>query len=141
MSSVRIGLAAAALILSAHGLAAQQPGQGRPPGGQHGMMSDSAMMMQHMRAMDSLNTRLDALVSRMNTATGNQKVTAMADVINELVAQRRMMQEHMRQMMGPGHGMIRSTKGKPARGEDRRQVSPRDSGVTDSAHAEHHPQE
>jgi hypothetical protein len=55
--------------------------------------------------MDSLNTRLDSLVSRMNRATGNTKVAAMADVINELVAQRRAMHEHMRTMMQSREGM------------------------------------
>ena len=53
-----------------------------------------------MAAMDSLDHRLDSLVDRMNRAGGNQKVTAMAAVINELVTQRRMMRSHMRQMMG-----------------------------------------
>jgi hypothetical protein len=53
-----------------------------------------------MAAMDSLDQRLDSLVDRMNRAGGNQKVAAMAAVINELVAQRRLMRGHMRQMMG-----------------------------------------
>ena len=58
-------------------------------------------MAGQMQMMDSLNARLDTLVSRMNRSSGNQKVTAMAEVINELVAQRKLMQEHMRQMMQP----------------------------------------
>lgn len=53
-----------------------------------------------MAAMDSLDHRLDSLVDRMNRAGGNQKVAAMAAVINELVAQRKLMRNHMRQMMG-----------------------------------------
>ena len=55
--------------------------------------------MMDMQRMDSLEARLDSLVSRMNHAAGNQKIAAMAAVINELVAQRRAMREHMRQMM------------------------------------------
>jgi hypothetical protein len=138
MSSVRIGLATAALVLSAHVLVAQQPGQTRPQG-QRGMMGDSAMARQHMQAMASRNARLDSLVGRMNTATGNIKIAAMADVINEFVAQRRMMQEHMRQMMGPGHGMMENMKGKPPQRGGRRPTSPPDPRVADTGHVEHHP--
>jgi hypothetical protein len=78
-----------------------------------------------MQQMDSLDTRLDSLVARMNRATGNQKVAAMADVINELVTQRRTMAGRMRMMMD-------------AAGTGRRMGS-RESGMPkDSAHA-HHP--
>lgn len=139
MRSVRIGVGAAALVLSAHLLVAQQPGQARPQGNQHGMMGDSAMAQQHMPAMDSLNAHLDTLVSRMDKATGDQKVAAMADVINQLVAERRMMQEHMHQMMGPRDSMMRNRRGKPARGGNRRPTSAPDSSVADSGHAGHHP--
>lgn len=91
------GIAAlAALALSAQGLAAQQPGP--PPG-----------MAERMRIMDSTNARLDTLVNRMNRATGTQKVTAMADVINQLVADRRAMQIRMRQMMESPHGVMMGT--------------------------------
>jgi hypothetical protein len=62
-------------------------------------------MQQHMRMMDSANARLDTLVQRMNRATGSAKVAAMAQVINELVAQRRAMQTHMREMM-QSHGRM-----------------------------------
>jgi hypothetical protein len=63
------------------------------------MMSDTAVAQREMGMMDSMNLRLDTLVARMNRASGNMKVAAMAEVINELVAQRRAMQEHMRAMM------------------------------------------
>jgi hypothetical protein len=140
MSNIRIGLATAALMLSAHGLVAQQPGQTRPQA-QRGMMGDSAMARQHMQTMDSLNARLDSLVGRMNTAMDNLKITAMADVINELVAQRRMMHEHMQQMMGHGHGMMRNMKGKPPQRGNRRPTAPPDASASDTGHAEHHPPE
>ena len=55
-----------------------------------------------MMMMDSLNRRLDSLVDRMNRTSGNQKVQSMAAVINELVAQRKVMQERMHQMMERG---------------------------------------
>jgi phage-related minor tail protein len=92
-----------------------------------------------MATMDSLNQRLDSLVGRMNRASGNQKVQAMATVINELVAQRKVMQERMHRMMGGRDRMMKmmgdSTAVTPnagARGAD--------SAASDTAgHAGHHP--
>jgi hypothetical protein len=133
MNYRRIGVGVVALALSAHMLVAQQPGQARQ-GNQRGMRGDSAMAQQHMHMhmMDSLNAHLDTLVSRMNMANGNAKVMAMADVINALVAERGMMQKHMRQMMG-------NMKGKqPPRGNRRPAAKP-DSSAADSGHAGHHP--
>jgi hypothetical protein len=102
-----LGVVTAVTVACASGLAAQQPG------GHPGHGSDSAgammhsMMQQHAREMDSLDARLDSLTSRMNRSMGNARVEAMAAVINELVAQRRAMRAHHREMMqGPGkmHG-------------------------------------
>ena len=84
------------------------------------------MGAQDMRMMDSLNTRLDTLVGRMNQAMGNNKMAAMAGVINEMVAQRKMMQQHMLQMMGSRSGKMDMMKLR----------APADTG-----HDEHHPQE
>lgn len=53
-------------------------------------------MMAEMKAMD---TRLDEKIAAMNAAKGDQKVEAMAAVINELVAQRK----EMRENFGPMH--------------------------------------
>ena len=50
-------------------------------------------MMKNMAAADQ---KLSELVARMNTATGDEKVTAIAAVVAELTAQRAQMQEHMR---------------------------------------------
>ena len=92
--------------------------------------------MMDMQRMDSLEARLDSLVGRMNRATGDQKVAAMAAVINELVAQRRVMREHMRQMMD-SRGMMMQGERRPAGG---RPAPGRDSTASDSTgHAEHHP--
>ena len=128
------------LVLCAGALAAQQPGPPPPQGhGQGAEMSGPAGMADQTRMMDSLNHRLDSLVARMNRATGAGKVAAMADVINELVAQRKVMQEHMRQMMEGRKGMMRMM-------EDSLPVSPgaptqrADSAAADTAgHAGHHP--
>jgi hypothetical protein len=131
---VRFGAGLAALVLSAHVVAAQQP---TPPQPRDRMTGKSEMAAQ-MQMRDSLNARLDTLVSRMNKATGNSKVTAMAAVINELVAQRKMMQEHMRRMMEPRERMMHMMK-EPAGGS----LGPTpgaDSTPADTAgHAGHHP--
>jgi hypothetical protein len=126
-----------ALALSAQVSAAQQPGQPPPPAHRPGAMMDTAAMAEHMRMMDSLNARLDTLVKRMNRATGNKKVTAMADVINELVAQRRMMQAHMREMMESRPGM--HEMGEPAPAKGRPPAAGEDSAAADTGHAAHHP--
>lgn len=96
---------------AAGGLAAQQPGAPQQPRQQQEhrqvtSMSGRRGMADQMQMMDSLNTRLDSLVARMNRATGGQKVTAMAQVINEMVAQRKAMQERMHEMMGGREGMM-----------------------------------
>ena len=53
-------------------------------------------MMAEMKAMDA---RLDENLAVMNAAKGDQKVEAMAAVINELVSQRK----EMRENFGPMH--------------------------------------
>ena len=98
---------AAALAVSAFLLAsaasAQQGADTTPP---HTRMGAMDMPMMH----DSADARLDSLVAAMNAAKGDRKVKAMAEVINELVAQRKLMREHMRTMMRSG-GMRRHPDG------------------------------
>jgi hypothetical protein len=93
--------------------------------------SDSGMA--HMRTMrDSTDARLDSLVRAMNSATGDRKVQAMADVINEMVAERKLMHQHMQEMM-PGHGGMRRHPGMGDSGMMRRRSMPRPSGVDTTA--------
>ncbi len=129
MNTGALGAALVTLLISAQGLAAQQPGQ-RAPGDStaHAMMMNK--MEQHMRMMDSANVRLDSLVRRMNQATGNAKVSAMAQVINELVAQRRGMQAHMRQMMQTHGPMMRGHR-----------MNRRNNATDTSGDPEHHPEQ
>jgi hypothetical protein len=123
MKALRGGFALAALILSAPVLQAQQPDSDASKERAPGMMMNQGMRQM---VMDSMNARLDTLLGRMNRAKGNAKVTAMAQVINELVAQRKAMQGHMRQMMQRHRGMMEMEI---------------DSAAADTAaHAEHHPQ-
>jgi len=74
---------------------------------------------------------------RMNQTSGNQKVQAMAAVINELVAQRKAMQERMHQMM-EGRGTMGMMKESTSAGPN---PAPRsDSAAVDTTgHTAHHP--
>jgi hypothetical protein len=102
-------------------------------------MSGRVGMADQAQKMDSLNHRLDSLVARMNRVAGAGKVAAIADVINELVSQRKVMQEHMHQMMEGRKGMMRMMgDSAPVRPGG---VTPRaDSAAADTAgHAGHHP--
>jgi hypothetical protein len=70
------------------------------------------MMHQQMamhQEMDALDARLDALVAAMNGAKGEKKIAAMAAVINEMTAQRKILREklegmHAGMMGGMHHG-------------------------------------
>jgi hypothetical protein len=65
-----------------------------------------AMMAEHERMMadvKSADQRLDGLVAKMNSATGQAKVDATAATVTEIVAQRKTMREGM---MGMHQGMM-----------------------------------
>ena len=70
------------------------------------LMKMHEQMMADMKAADS---KLDALVTEMNGASGEARVNAVAAVVTELVRQQKAMHEHMgqmhQQMMG-GRGMM-----------------------------------
>lgn len=72
--------------------------QASPPArgnAQAATMERGRMQMMMQRAAES-DQKLDALVTRMNAARGDQKVAAIAEVVTELVAQRKQMHEQMR---------------------------------------------
>ena len=119
---ILIGLAGSCLLAS--GVSAQQPG--RHPGNMPNAMRGGPMAGEMMMSMmDSADARLDRLVSTMNTATGSRKVPAMAAVINELVAQRKAMRTHARQMMmGPDGMMGNGAGGRPHMMQNMRPASP-----------------
>ena len=64
------------------------------------MMMDHCGQMkgEHQKMMKDMDARLDAKVAAMDAATGDKKVEAMADVIKEMVAQRKEMRQHMMEM-------------------------------------------
>lgn len=137
--SYRIFAAILAIFLViTQGVAAQQ--RERQPS--RDSMPSGMMGKRMQQQMDSMNARLDTLVGRMNRASGNAKVSAMAQVINELVAQRRAMQSHMWKMM-ENHGrmmgggmMMGDSASTPKRPAPAGQTPPADT----SGHAEHHPE-
>ena len=59
------------------------------------MMAEHEKMMADMKAADG---RLDDLVARMNSASGQAKVDATAAAVTEIVAQRKTMRDRMMQM-------------------------------------------
>jgi hypothetical protein len=59
------------------------------------MMAEREKMMTAMKAADQ---RLDDLVAKMNTAAGMEKTAATANVVSEMVAQRRTMRDGMMKM-------------------------------------------
>jgi hypothetical protein len=82
-----------------------------------GMMAKHQKMMAEMESMDA---KLDSLVAAMNAATGDDKVNAMAEVLEELVGQRKAMREKMQQRhmkMMQGMGGMHDKKGE-ARGDE-----------------------
>jgi hypothetical protein len=61
----------------------------------HDMMAMHKKMMGDMTAMD---TRLDELVARMNSATGVARTDAIAEVVTAMVQQHKAMRTHMAEM-------------------------------------------
>ena len=71
--------------------------QSAAPAEQHGMMM---MMDQRMMAeMKTSDERIQQLVERMKTTTGEQKVAAMADLLEQLATNQTTMHRHMMGMM------------------------------------------
>ena len=106
---LRIALPAVLLVSGLTGGALAQEDQ-EMMGREKMMEHREAMMAKHqemMAEMESMDAKLDSLVAAMNTATGDDKVNAMAAVLEELVGQRKAMHEKMQQRrmgMMPGMG-------------------------------------
>ena len=91
-----------AFLLCAGVLAASS--QTTPPQPRMGdMMQRHEQMMAEMKAADA---KLDELVRAMNAATGEAKVTAMAQVVTELARQQQTMHRRMGMMDQMSMGMM-----------------------------------
>ena|SRR3990170_8967931 len=98
---------AVVLMSAVPGLAAQTPqehqhaatDQVKPASGMEAkcqaMMAEREKMMTAMKAADQ---RLDDLVATMNTAAGMEKMAATANVVTEMVTERRTMRDGMMKM-------------------------------------------
>ena len=90
------------LTLTAHAQAPQHEHQQTPAKPPAEMSAKcKAMMAGHERMMADMKTadqKLDQLVTKMNSATGQDKVDAIAAAVNEIVTQRRTMRDRMMQM-------------------------------------------
>ena len=86
------GLAIRAAGAEQHGAPAQTTAG---PADQADMMKRHQQMMADMKKADS---ELTALVTRMNAATGNEKVDAIAAIVTELARRQASMHERMGQM-------------------------------------------
>lgn len=119
-----LGTAGVAAALSAAIVVAQAPAAGghHESAAEPGTMPMCAMMTAEnmadqkamMAKMALADQKLDELLAKMNTATGDQKVAAIAAVVTELAGQRREMQAHMMRMHA---GTVPKATGAPA-GED-----------------------
>ena len=98
-----LALVVATLALAAGAQQAPPPGQMGP-----GMAAQRAeqqkMRAQMMEQMKANDAKLDELVAKMNAATGDAKVDAIAAVVTEMVAQRKAMRGHMAPMPHGGMG-------------------------------------
>ena len=116
------GAALVAALAVAAPLSAQQPAPAAKMG------PPAAGMQMDMKMMDSMNARLDSAVARMNRTAGDARVSAMADVINALVAEHRMMHAHMHQQMMGGQMGGMPAMGHPMPGQPMRGMMHPDSG-------------
>ena len=92
-----------ALLLSTGVFAASQATPPAQPRTADMMMQRHQQMMAEMQASDQ---KLSELVRAMNAATGEAKVTAMAQVVTELARQQQATHEHMRMMEHMAMGMM-----------------------------------
>ena len=99
---------------------------------------DRHQMMQTMAADDQ---KLDGLIVIMNMATGDEKVAAIAAVVNELVAQRTRMQMQMRMQAGMMDQMMSHMAAMQGPGGMMNKKAPDPTpSVSDQDHAAHHPE-
>ena len=107
VTAMMVGCAAIVVAATAPTLAAQMPQMPKPatadtmkpPSGMEAkcqaMMAEHEKMMADMKVADQ---RLDALVTKMNVASGMEKPAATATVVTEMVTQHRTMRDGMMKM-------------------------------------------
>ena len=93
-----VGVGTSVSLLAAAGSQQTQSPTPSPPGGQPPQTTMAEMMKTHQRMMADIKAadlKLEELVKDMNAATGDARIAAIAQVVNELVRQQKTMHEHM----------------------------------------------
>ena len=130
-----------------HEVAAEQgkPQASSMMNGQKGMMADQTAMMAEQKAMmarmAAADQKLSDLVATMNTAKGDEKVAAIAAVVNELATQRTQMQRQMMRMQSRmmDHMMSHMSAMHEAGAMTNKQA-PETAPPTEPDHSAHHPE-
>ncbi len=79
------------------------PGMGAMRGNQSGPCAEMMQARAAARAeLAAFDAKLDGLMAKLDAAKGNQRLDAMAAVLHELVAQRKVMRERMESMQQAG---------------------------------------
>jgi len=97
-ASILVLVAIAGFGSSARLLGASEQATPSLQSGQPSQAEMAEMMKQHQQMMADMkagDAKLDELVTTMNASTGETKVSAMAQVVNELVRQQKAMHAHM----------------------------------------------
>ena len=141
-------LVAGAAFAGEEGEGGMEPGQMKPCPCQERMARHKEMQEKHV----AMAARLDELVAAMNEAEGQAKADAVAAVVNELVAQHKMMHGRMMDhspMMhngmacGHGHGMMQGMHGSQCDCPMMQKMEPKmemQEGGAGEEHSEHHPE-
>lgn len=130
--------AATALVLAQAPTDGHHEGLTEPSAGQAAAPTPQRQqMMQNMMAADQ---KLAELIARMNAATGDRKVDAIAAVVTELAAQRKQMQEQMRMQSGMMEQMMSHMSGMQGSGGMMKNTPPPKTDTTDADHGAHHPE-
>ena len=149
------------LTMSSPGVAlAQTPAPSAGAGAAPQARSDAsptammAMRQQMMARMTAQNQKLSDLIAKMNSATGNEKVAAIAAAVTELAAERMQMQTQMMRMQtqmvahmlahraavqNPGAGATPPAATCPMMPEVSRQPESKATEPAQQDHSAHHP--
>ncbi|HZJ33031.1 MAG TPA: hypothetical protein VFD21_15750 [Vicinamibacterales bacterium] len=132
-----VAAATTALVLAQAPTAGHHEGVPEPSAGQTTAPTPQRQqMMQNMRAADQ---KVAELIAKMNAATGDRKVDAIAAVVTELAAQRKQMQEQMRMQSGMMEQMMSRMSAMHGSGGMMQGTPAPKTDATDPDHAAHHP--
>jgi hypothetical protein len=100
MIGAAAALGASLLFVPIFAQSTQTPERTSPTMGQRGMMGMMADHQQMMAEIKAADSRIQDLVTKMNAVKGDQKVDAMAALLNEMVRNDSHMHHRMMEMHG-----------------------------------------